>query len=150
MWQSWYLSCSVSTVSIITGRSRIGSNQRGETLGQERVTRGSGVHTHTNWEWCVHSHELSPWTSSGGLWGRFTPVGHWDDGWRLFVRRRVRTVSPTVSLTPSPSLNPKMTLSKFLRNLSLHGGYPFLYYYITSSHLCNVNMLFQGIPNLFR
>ena len=59
----------------------------------------------------------------------------------VWVKLRDYAISPAnpililrflVSLTPS--LNPKMTLTKYLYLLVWHGGYPFLYIYILSSH----------------
>ena len=45
-----------------------------------------------------HSHERQAGVTSGSLWGWYAPVGHWDDGWRTFVRRRGRGPSVRLSL----------------------------------------------------
>ena len=74
----------------------------------------------------VRSHQSEVGTSSGVLWVRSDPVGHWDDGWRSFVRRRGQVPPQCRHPTPSPSLNPKKTLTKLLCNLTWHGRHPFL------------------------
>ncbi len=38
----------------------------------------------------VFSHQSEVGTVFGSLWVRSTPLGHWDGGWRSFVRRRGR------------------------------------------------------------
>ena len=87
-----------------------------------------------------------------GLWISMIPVCSRHSGklrWRLkSLCQTTRTGSPTVSPTPSPWLNPNKTLTdKLLRNVTWYGGYPFIYFYISSSHLFNPNISVIRQPN---
>jgi hypothetical protein len=59
----------------------------------------------------AHSHELHARPASDTLWVWYAPVGHWDDGLQP-------SSHGSIPLGLTPSLNPKMTLTKFLRHLT--------------------------------
>jgi hypothetical protein len=105
-------------LQIIPGRSRVGSTPRGETGSVRTLLRVSCVHTPT--------FNLSTVWSSMRL-----SCSHGTLRWRLkslCQTTRTRMGSLTVSLTPS--LNPKMTLTKFWRHVTRRVSVYFFIFYL--------------------
>ncbi len=90
------------------------------------------------WVSRVYTHQPSAWVPSGALWGWHDPMGPWDDGWRVFVRRRGRGWGPSLCLWLRVWIRKWLWLNFCVM---WHGGYPFIfllylqyYFYILSSH----------------